>query len=123
MGRRRSNKSVFQAHLPFKSRIPARQKAISFAFERQAVGALSVVFIIFILLYSYFVMLSVSHVVVREEVMLDIEKISSDVARLERKYLAGTAEVTESRALANGYTRPVKQTFVERKAVTLTNAR
>jgi predicted transposase YdaD len=120
---KRKNKiSVFQAHLPFKSRIPDRSAAIPFHIERRAFTILGALLVVFAVLYSYFVMLSVSHVVVREEVMLENEQLASEVAHLEERYLAQSVNITENTALAHGFTRSRKQTFVERGTLTLTNA-
>lgn len=122
MGRKKAL-SVFQAHLPFKSRIPARGVAIPLHLEKKALVMLSALLIISAVLYSYFVMLSVSHVVIREEIMHETEKLASDVAKLESQYLARSVTITEETALAHGFKRGGKQTFVERGAVTLSNAR
>ena len=114
--------SVFQAYLPFKSRIPARQVAIPLHFEKRSLVVLGAFIIMLGVLYSYFVMLSVSHVVVREEILLESEQLASEVANLESTYLARSVRITESEALAHGFKRGGKQTFVERGAVSLSNA-
>lgn len=119
---RKSTLSVFQAHLPFKSRIPERQVAIPFHLERRAFTIIGSLLVVLAILYSYFVMLSVSHVVVREETLLENEALASEVANLEQSYLAQSVRITEDAALAHGFTRGNKQTFVARSAVALTNA-
>lgn len=114
--------SVFQAYLPFKSRIPERAVAIPFHIERRAFTIVGVLLVILAVLYSYFVMLSVSHVVVREEILLENERLASEVVHLEERYLTQSVGITEKEALAHGFTRSNKQIFVERGALTLTNA-
>ena len=120
--RRKQTRSVFQAYLPFKSRIPRRQVAIPFHLERKAFALIGSFLIVLAVLYSYFVMLSVSHVVVREEILIENEQLASDVAKLEKAYLAHSVQITENAALAHGFVRSGTQLFVERGAVTLTNA-
>ena len=73
--------------------------------------------------YSYFVMMSVAHVVAREDTQYDTERLSGAVAELEQQYLAASVQITEAKALASGFTLSPKQTFVERDAVTLRDAR
>lgn len=121
MSRRRKQTSVFQAHLPFKSAIPARRSAVSFALERRMFVSFGVVLLAFAVFYSYFVMLSVSHVVVREEILHETELLADEVAHLERQYLADSAQLTEARALAHGFTRTQKHTFIERGSFSLSN--
>jgi len=123
MARKKNNISVFQAYLPFKSRIPSRQVAVSLQLEKSLLFAVGVLLILLAFLYSYFVMASVSHVVMREDVQYETEKLSGSVARLEQKYLATSIHITEAMALSSGFERISKQTFVERGVVTLNNVR
>lgn len=113
MGRRKTL-SVFQAHLPFQSRVPRRTVAVSFAFERRALAVLAAVLVCSGVLYSYFIMLSVSHVVVREEIILESERLASEVSKLEQAYLARSLSITERDALAHGFARTNPHIFIER---------
>lgn len=114
MGRKKTTFSVFQAHLPFKSRLPERTATVSLAFEKHALFALGGLLIALAFIYSYFIMMSVSHVVARENVQYEAEQLSGNVARLEQQYLAASVHITESAALASGFERTSKQVFVER---------
>lgn len=122
MKRKRNIALIYQARLPFTMRAQTKSAAVSFALERKAFVSLGVILFMLAALYSYFVMLSVSHVVVREELLLETETLSDEVARLEQHYLADSTTLTEAKALSMGFTRVAKQTFVERGALTLSDA-
>ena len=118
MGRKKKNISVFQAHLPFKSRVPQRRAiAVPFVLEKRALTVLASGLLLLVILYSYFVMLSVSHVALREQILYDSEKLASEVASLEQEYLARSVLITEETALAHGFTRSKRQLFVERSSL------
>jgi len=121
--RHKKNKlSVFQAHLPFKSVAVGRVSAVPLQLERRVLFAVGALLLGLAFLYSYFVMTSVSHVVIREDMQYENEKLSGSVARLEQKYLAASVLLTEASAFSNGFTRISKQTFVERGAYTVNTA-
>ena len=120
---RKKTLSVFQAHLPFKSRVPARAAAAPFLVEMRALSVLGAGLLLLVMLYSYFIMLSVSHVALREQVLHESEQLASDVATLEQEYLARSVLITENTALAHGFTQTRQHIFVERGAVSLGNAR
>lgn len=120
---RKKTVSVFQAHLPFKSRVPARAVAAPFILEKRALTVLGAGLLLLVMLYSYFIMLSVSHVALREQVLYESEQLASDVATLEQDYLARSVLITKDTALAHGFTHTTHQIFVERSAVSLGDAR
>lgn len=75
------------------------------------------------MVYSYFVMLSVSHVVLREEIAHHNEKLSDEVSRLERNYLKKSTGLTENTALSLGFRQTQAKVFVERGTYSLNASR
>jgi Tfp pilus assembly protein PilE len=112
----RKKQSVFQLHLPFKSRVSHRTatNTVSFALERNIFFILGIGLVALIVLYSYLIMLSVSHVVVREEIMLATDTLASEVAALEQTYLARSMTITEKAAYAHGFVKNKNQYFITR---------
>lgn len=114
---KRITPSVFQAHLPFQNRARVASVAVSFSFEKRLFAALGIAILVLIVLYSYFVMMSISHVVVREEFILETERIASEAAELEERYLAEARLLTEDRAYHIGFVPSGTPTFIERGSV------
>ncbi|MDO8523874.1 MAG: hypothetical protein Q7R74_01445 [bacterium] len=112
-----------QEQLPFKS--AARRGIFSYAFlwERRLVSVLGASFLVFVLLYVYFVMASIVHVVARQELAAKVVVTKAAVSKLETRYLSETERVTESYARSIGFVAASHKIFVERgRAVTLHDA-
>ena len=99
------------------------KKTISYALEKKAITFIGVLIIGLSIVYSYFIMLSVSHVVLREEITFQSERLSDEVSRLEQQYLSLSNQLTENKALSLGFRKTKEKTFVERGLYSLRDAR
>lgn len=99
-----------------------KSKSISYTLEKKVITSLGILIIGLIIVYSYFVMFSVSHVVLREEIVHENEKLDDEVSRLEMEYLAHSGEFTQQNAVALGFSQVTAKTFVERGSYSLRDA-
>lgn len=81
-------------------------------------GALSLLCFVFIL-YTYFVSLSVVHVVMRKEVSNEITELSSYVGQLESQYIEAQHAMSEDIASLDGFVRTDEKVFIERTPASL----
>lgn len=71
------------------------------------------------ILYAYFVMASVVHVVIRKELSQEAVTKSSYVSQLETEYIDAQHAVSEEIATQRGYTKIEKKVFVDKTPTTL----
>lgn len=98
-------------------------RALSFTVEKRALFGVCIVLTLLALFYVYYVMLSIAHVVEREELVVRSQQLSEKVANLEQGYLTASNAVTETVAYNEGYVPTKHRTYVERGTLTLGNAR
>jgi threonyl-tRNA synthetase len=69
-----------------------------------------------IVLYMYFLTMSVVHVVLRKEVVTDIREVESQIASLESSYINAQHAVSDKMATLESFTQNDNKIFVERDA-------
>ena len=86
---------------------------------------LGVLFFALIILYMYFLSMSVVHVVLRKEINRSVSETSSQIASLEASYIASQHKVSDKIAALNTFTETSNKIFVTRgsNAPVLTDAR
>lgn len=80
-----------------------------------AVSVLSIAF----LLYIYFVISSVVHVVIRKELTQEAVALNSYVSQLEATYIDAQHAVSEEIASQSGYVKVADKVFIDRTPATL----
>jgi|GEM_PF-1090231 len=85
---------------------------------------LGVVFFALIILYMYFLSMSVVHVVLRKEINRSVAETSSQIATLEASYIESQHKVSDKIAALNTFTETNSKIFVTRgqNAPVLTDA-
>ncbi len=96
-----------------------RIQKLSFTLEKNILLSLGAGFIVFAFAYTYFLILSISAVVAREEFVYKTQILSEKVATLEQQYLFASNAITEHYAFDQGYVPVSRRTFVERGTLTL----
>jgi hypothetical protein len=81
-------------------------------------GAATLLALIF-LLYIYFVISSVVHVVIRKEVAEEARALNSYVSQLEADYIDAQHAVSEEIASQSGYVKVEEKIFVDKTPATL----
>jgi len=76
--------------------------------------ALCVLMIVFAALYMYAISASIVHVVLREEIALDIAKTHSNIGVSEAKYLALQNTINEALAIEKGFIALPNKQFARR---------
>jgi len=89
-------------------------RATSFTLERRMSIGVGAFLIGIVFLYTYFVAFSIAFVVEREELVHNTIRLSEEVSRLEREYLAKSGGITESYASSLGLIPVTSKVFVER---------
>jgi hypothetical protein len=74
---------------------------------------------LFFLLYAYFVISSVVHVVIRKELAQEAAALNSYVSQLEASYIDAQHAVSEEIASQRGYTKVEHKIFVDKTPATL----
>lgn len=74
-----------------------------YATQMKVLGALGISLVALGALYFYFLMMSIMHVVAREDMQMDIASAHSRIGTLESEYLVKKQAITEEFALAEGY--------------------
>lgn len=69
-----------------------------------------------IVLYMYFLTMSVVHVVLRKEVVASIRDVESQIASLESSYINAQHTVSDKMATLESFTQNENKIFVERNA-------
>lgn len=77
------------------------------------------IFLGLIVLYMYFLSMSVVHVVLRKEVMQKMSSIESDIAMLEASYIDAQHTVSNKIAALENFTENDTKIFVSRNDATL----
>jgi len=67
-----------------------------------------------VILYVYFLSLSVVEVVVRKQIDSDISHIHSDISELEETYISMQHSVSQEIAMQQGFVKTTKKVFVDR---------
>ncbi len=85
---------------------------------------LGILFFVLILLYMYFLSMSVVHVVLRKEINQSVAETSSQIASLEASYIESQHKVSDKIAALNTFTETNDKIFVSRSpnAPVLTDA-
>ena len=86
---------------------------------------LGVLFFTLVILYMYFLSMSVVHVVLRKEINHSVAETSSQIATLEASYIESQHKVSDKIAALNTFTETDNKIFVSRSpnAPVLTDAR
>jgi hypothetical protein len=100
-----------QGRLPFASAI---RKAGAFALERRLILIVGLCVGAVAIAYAYFIVASVSHTAVREELARENAAMAGNVASLESQYLARGGAITEAFARHLGFVTPSSQVFLTR---------
>jgi hypothetical protein len=79
---------------------------------------LGIVFFALIILYMYFLSMSVVHVVLRKEINRSVAETSSQIAGLEASYIESQHKVSDKIAALNTFTETNNKIFVTRGANT-----
>ncbi len=69
-----------------------------------------------VLLYMYFLTMSVVHVVLRKEVISTIRDVDSQIASLESSYIAAQHTVSDKMATVESFTQNEQKIFITRGA-------
>lgn len=85
---------------------------------------LGILFFVLIILYMYFLSMSVVHVVLRKEINRSVAETSSQIALLEASYIESQHKVSDKIAALNTFTETNNKIFVTRgqNAPVLTDA-
>lgn len=89
---------------------------------RRVLMMLSAMLLALMLLYTYFVTLSVFHAVAREDALIQADALSDTVAVLEKTYLERSQALTEVYAHSLGFVPAHQKSFVARDAVAVSTA-
>lgn len=86
---------------------------------------LGVTFVCLVVLYMYFLSMSVVHVVLRKEINRSVTETESQIATLEASYIESQHKVSDKMAALDSFTETDAKIFVSRGASTpvLTDAR
>ncbi|MEK7613858.1 MAG: hypothetical protein AAB439_03245 [Patescibacteria group bacterium] len=98
-------------------------REVSFAYEKRILFGVGVVILSLMVMYTYFVSLSIAHAVSRESYVRESEGLVDTVAALEREYLTRSNSMTERVAYGLGYVPISTRVYVERGVLSLGNAR
>ncbi len=71
-------------------------------------------FLISIVLYMYFLSLSVIHVVMRKEAMHNLNELRSEIARLESSYIEARHQISTQVATVGEFTESENKIFISR---------
>lgn len=97
----------------------ATARTITFTYEKRVLFGMLGFLAFLMLLYTYFVTLSIAHAVEREEFVREASTRSEAVAVLEREYLASSNSLSEHVAYEAGYVPVSKKLYVERGSLSL----
>ena len=81
-------------------------------------GAVTMLSLVF-LLYVYFVISSVVHVVIRQELAQEAVALNSYVSQLEAEYIDAQHAISEEIASQSGYTKVTEKVFIDKTPATL----
>lgn len=99
-----------------------KKQATAFILPRRAIIGLGITLISLVILYTYFIMFSIFHVVAREDAIRTTEALSDRVSMLERQYLEKSQRLTEAYARSLGFVAPSSRQFIERTTVAVSVA-
>lgn len=71
-------------------------------------------FLVSIVLYMYFLSLSVMHVVMRKEAMHNLNELRSEIARLESAYIVAQHDISTKVATVGDFTTNDNKIFISR---------
>ncbi|MBP9836416.1 MAG: hypothetical protein KBC78_01130 [Candidatus Pacebacteria bacterium] len=71
-------------------------------------------FLISIILYMYFLSLSVMHVVMRKEAIHNLNELRSEIARLESAYIVAQHRISTEVATVGGFSENENKIFISR---------
>lgn len=69
-------------------------------------------FLVSIILYMYFLSLSVMHVVMRKEAIHHLNELRSEIARLESSYIEARHQISTQVATVSGFTENENKIFI-----------
>lgn len=99
-----------------------KKHASSLIIPRRSIAVLGCVLIALVILYTYFVMFSIFHVVAREDALRQSEVLADKVAMLEQQYLEKSQRLTEGYARSLGFVSSSSRSFIERTTVAVSVA-
>lgn len=76
----------------------------------------SCLLVLSVVLYMYFLSLSVVHVVMQKEVLREAQSIQSEIAQLESAYIEAHHQVSQKVAIIDEYSAVKEKTFIVRAA-------
>lgn len=83
-----------------------------YATQMKVLGLLGIMLVALGALYFYFVMMSIMHVVAREDMQMEIAQAESRIGTLESEYLVKKQAITEEFALSEGYVAVGEKQYV-----------
>lgn len=99
-----------------------KKHTATLAIPRRAAFVLASAVVFLMALYMYFVMLSIFHVVAREDAIRQSDVLADRVATLEREYLTQSQRLTEGYAHSRGFVVAASKSFIERSTVAVSVA-
>ncbi len=87
---------------------------VHFEAQRSHVAAAFTLVLVLMGLYMYFVSASVVHVVIRQEVQQEINRLNSEISQLEAAYIEVQHSVSAEIASLDGYQETQAKIFIDR---------
>ncbi|RJQ34679.1 hypothetical protein C4568_01995, partial [Candidatus Parcubacteria bacterium] len=106
--------SVLQGTLHLEVAKPRTGLAVEHPYERHALSILSILAVLLIGAYLFFVMSSVFHVMARSDALAEIRAIEGSIGGMEEEYLALAEEVSPMRAAELGLAPVADTAYVYR---------
>lgn len=86
----------------------------SYITSKRIAFVLLVVMLLLALAYTYFLFMSVVHVVIRTEIQHDIKDVAAEISHYERSYIETQHLVSKQLAVQSGYVNIAEKDFIDR---------
>lgn len=86
----------------------------SYITSKRMAFMLLVIMLLLALAYTYFLFMSVVHVVIRTEIQHDIKDVAAEISRYERSYIKTQHLVSKQLAVQSGYVSIAEKDFIDR---------